>query len=72
MAIRRMCHGRVWRPCWPSTGCARRGSELAVEARWYPSTAQDDLLEIEEGKIDDTRLYRCLDRILPDKRRRIR
>jgi hypothetical protein len=43
------------------------GSELAVEQRWYPSTAVDDLLEIEEGKINDTRLYRCLDRILRHK-----
>ncbi len=43
------------------------GSELAIEERWYPSTALDDLLGIEEGKINDTRLYRCLDRILPQK-----
>jgi transposase len=43
------------------------GSELAIEQRWYPSTALDDLLEIEEGKINDTRLYRCLDRILRHK-----
>jgi transposase len=43
------------------------GSELAIEERWYPSTALDDLLAIEEGKINDTRLYRCLDRILPHK-----
>src|SRR6201987_3823031 len=43
------------------------GSELAIEQRWYPSTALDDLLEIAEGKINDTRLYRCLDRILPHK-----
>jgi transposase len=43
------------------------GSELAVEQRWYPSTALDDLLGIEEGKINDTRLYRCLDHILPHK-----
>src|SRR6267154_2743733 len=43
------------------------GSELAIEQRWYPSTALDDLLEIEDGKINDTRLYRCLDRILPHK-----
>jgi hypothetical protein len=35
------------------------GSELAIEQRWYPSTALDDLLGIEEGKINDTRLYRC-------------
>ena len=43
------------------------GSELAIEERWYPSTAVDDLLGIEEGKINDTRLYRCLDRLLPHK-----
>src|SRR6184192_259035 len=43
------------------------GSELAVEQRWYPSTALDDLLGIEEGKINDTRLYRWLDQILPHK-----
>jgi transposase len=43
------------------------GSELAIEQRWYPSTALDDLLAIEEGKVNDTRLYRCLDRILPHK-----
>src|ERR1700738_2847242 len=43
------------------------GSELAIEERWYPSTALDDLLGIEEGKINDTRMYRCLDQILPHK-----
>jgi len=43
------------------------GSELAIEQRWYPSTALDDLLKIEEGRINDTRLYRCLDRMLPHK-----
>jgi hypothetical protein len=43
------------------------GSELAIEQRWYPSTALDDLLGIEDGKINDTRLYRCLDQILPHK-----
>ena len=43
------------------------GSELAIEQRWYPATALDDLLQIEEDKINDTRLYRCLDRILPHK-----
>ncbi len=31
------------------------GSELAIEQRWYPAMALDDLLEIEEGKINDTR-----------------
>ena len=43
------------------------GSELAIAERWYPSTALDDLLGIEEGKLHDTRLYRCLHRILPHK-----
>ena len=38
----------------------RTGSELAVEQRWYPFVALDDLLGIEEGKINDTRLYRML------------
>jgi transposase len=41
------------------------GSELAIERHWYPGTALDDLLHIEAGKINDTRLYRCLDRLLP-------
>jgi len=43
------------------------GSELAIERNWYPSTALDDLLHIAKGKINDTRLYRCLDRLLPCK-----
>jgi transposase len=44
------------------------GSELGIEQRWYPSTALEDVLGIEEGKINDTRLYRCLDRLLPHKK----
>jgi transposase len=43
------------------------GSELAIEQCWYPATALGDVLQIEEGKINDTRLYRCLDRLLPQK-----
>jgi transposase len=43
------------------------GSELAIEERWYPGTALDDLLGIADGKINDTRLYRCLDRLIPHK-----
>lgn len=43
------------------------GSELAIEKRWLPTTALADLLEIEEGPINDTRLYRGLDRLLPQK-----
>jgi transposase len=43
------------------------GSELAIEERWFPVTALDDLLGIEEGQINHARLYRCLDRMLPYK-----
>jgi transposase len=39
------------------------GSELAIEQRWYPATALDDLLHIEAGKLNDSRLYRCLDKL---------
>ena len=39
------------------------GSELAVEQHWYPSTALDDLLHIAKGKINDARLYRCLEHV---------
>jgi transposase len=42
-------------------------SELAIEERWFPATALDDLLGIEEGQINHARLYRCLDRMLPYK-----
>ena len=43
------------------------GSELAIEERWYPTTALDDLLHIPEGTINDSRLYRTLDHLLPHK-----
>jgi transposase len=42
-------------------------SELGIEQRWYPATALDDLLSFPVGAINDTRLYRCLDRLLPHK-----
>jgi transposase len=42
-------------------------SELGIEERWYPATALDDLLHLPSGVINDTRLYRCLDRLLPNK-----
>jgi len=42
-------------------------SELGIEERWYPTTALDDLLGFPAGTINDTRLYRCLDRLLPHK-----
>jgi len=42
-------------------------SELGIEERWYPSTALDDLLGLPPGVVNDTRLYRTLDRLLPQK-----
>jgi hypothetical protein len=57
---------------WPRVAALRAinrlgapGSELAIGQRWHPSTAPDDLPEIEEGRINDTRLYRCPGHILP-------
>ena len=43
------------------------GSELAIEERWYPTTALDDLLQIPQASLNDSRLYRCLDRLIPHK-----
>jgi len=43
------------------------GSELAIEERWYPTTALDDLLQIPAGSVNDSRLYRCLDRLIAHK-----
>jgi len=43
------------------------GSELAIEERWYPATALDDLLQISQASVNDSRLYRCLDRLIPHK-----
>jgi transposase len=41
------------------------GSELALAERWYGGTALEDLLGVPAEKINDDRLYRALDRILP-------
>ena len=43
------------------------GSELAIQERWYPTTALDDLLHIADGKVNDSRLYRTLDQLRPHK-----
>src|SRR5262249_33615240 len=67
MSKRPMCPGRVWPRYWRSIGCVRRAASWPLKNAGTPSTALDDLLEIEEGKINDTRLYRGLDRILPHK-----
>jgi hypothetical protein len=50
----------VARLCQPS-------SELHVAEQWYPRTALTDLLGVAADRVDDNRLYRTLDRLLPHK-----
>ena len=42
-------------------------SELQIAESWYGKTALDDLLGVSEEKINDDRLYRALDAVLPYK-----
>ena len=42
-------------------------SELYVSEQWYPKTALPDLLGVPADRIDDNRLYRALDELLPHK-----
>ncbi len=57
--------------CWRSSGCARRAASWPFERRSRPSTALGDLLGIEEGKRNETRLYYLLGRILPQKKTKL-
>jgi len=40
-------------------------SELKIAEHWYAKTALEDLLGVPAGKINDDRLYRALDEVLP-------
>jgi transposase len=42
-------------------------SELAIAERWYRSTALEDILGVTVAAVNDDRLYRALDRLLPHK-----
>ena len=42
-------------------------SELYVSEQWYPKTALPDLLGVPIDRVDDNRLYRALDELLPHK-----
>jgi transposase len=42
-------------------------SELQIAESWYRSTALDDILGVSEEAVNDDRLYRALDRLLPHK-----
>lgn len=59
---------------WDLTAClltlARfcgQQSELAVAEKWYAQSALDDLLDVPASQVNETRLYRGLDAILPHK-----
>lgn len=54
------CLLSVARFCAPS-------SELQVAESWYGKTALDDLLGVPEDRVNDDRLYRALDALLPHK-----
>lgn len=43
-------------------------SELYVSEQWYPKTALPELLGVPASAVDDNRLYRALDQLLPHKR----
>lgn len=57
---RMFCVTTLARFCQPS-------SELAIAESWYEKTALEDILGIPVEKIDDNRLYRTLDKLLPHK-----
>ncbi len=42
-------------------------SELQIAQFWYGKTALDELLQVPEAKVNDDRLYRALDELLPHK-----
>jgi len=54
------CLLSVARFCAPS-------SELQIAESWYGKTALDDLLGVPEDSVNDDRLYRALDALLPHK-----
>jgi hypothetical protein len=50
----------IARLCQPS-------SELHIAEDWYRRTALADLLSVAEERVNDDRLYRALDQLLPHK-----
>jgi transposase len=42
-------------------------SELYIAERWYPKSALPELIGVPCDRVDDNRLYRCLDELLPHK-----
>jgi len=48
-------------------GLTEPSSELHIAEDWYRTTALEDLLGLPEERVNDDRLYRALDRLLPHK-----
>ena len=42
-------------------------SELYISEQWFPKTSLSHLPGVSEDHVDDNRLYRCLDKLLPHK-----
>ena len=42
-------------------------SELYISEQWFAKTSLSDLLGVSADHVDDNRLYRCLDKLLPHK-----
>ncbi len=45
----------------------RPSSELYIAEQWYPKSAMPQLLGVPADRVDDNRLYRTLDQLLPHK-----
>ena len=59
--------GPRWPPSWSWPGFCEPSSELHIAEDWFRRTALGDLLGIADAKVNDDRLYRALDRLLPHK-----
>ena len=78
LAVDRFCEDRLVegreRAPWPAIAAilviarlCEPASELHIAEDWYRRTALDDLLRAPAERINDDRLYRALDRLLPHK-----
>ena len=59
---------------WPTMYCistlarfCEPSSELAISESWYEKSVLEDLVGVNVGQVNESRLYRTLDRILPQK-----
>jgi transposase len=78
LALDRFCEDRLVegreRARWPAIAAilviarlCEPASELHIAEDWYRRTALDDLLGVPAERVNDDRLYRALDRLLPHK-----